>query len=108
MSLASSGTLGSAPAVTKELSVGRGLDAPGAGPLICSAWDRSLLTVLGPSFLCLSQGGGRILGCVPSALCSWACAIELVLLGRAAPSAWSLRLSASELLPGPARCAAAL
>ena len=34
---ASSRALESAPAVTPELSVYRGLDAPGAGPLICSA-----------------------------------------------------------------------
>ncbi|CAD7690701.1 unnamed protein product [Nyctereutes procyonoides] len=33
-----------------------GLEAPGAGPLICSARGRSVLAVLGPPGLCLSRG----------------------------------------------------
>ena len=53
---ASSGALDSAPAVTKDLSVCRGLDAPRVGPLICSARGRSVLAVLGPPGLCLSRG----------------------------------------------------
>ena len=43
---ASSRALESAPAVTTELSVCRGLDALGEGPLICSTWGRSVLAVL--------------------------------------------------------------
>ena len=49
---ASSPALDSAPAVTKELSVCRGQDAPGSGPLICSAragaslWSCGLLASL--------------------------------------------------------------
>ena len=56
MALASSGALDSAPAVTTEVSVCRGLDAPGAQPLICSARGRSVFAVLGPPGFCLSRG----------------------------------------------------
>ena len=56
MAAANSGALYSAPAVTIQLSVCRGLDAPGAGPLSCSAWGKSVLAVLGPPGLWLSQG----------------------------------------------------
>ena len=56
VAVASYGSLDSAPAVTKELLVCRGLDAPGAGPLICSARGRSVLAVLCPPGFCLSWG----------------------------------------------------
>ena len=56
MVVASSGALDSAPAVTTELTVCRGLEAPGAGLLICSAWGKSVLAVLGLPGLCLSRG----------------------------------------------------
>ena len=55
MAEASSGDLDSAPAVTTEVSACRGLDAPGLGPLIGSAWDRSVLAALGPPGFCLSR-----------------------------------------------------
>ena len=55
----SSGALDSAPAVTMELSVCRGLGALGAGLLICSALGRCVLDVLGPPGLCLSWGEAR-------------------------------------------------
>ena len=53
---ASSGALDSAHAVTMELSTCRGLEAPEAGPMICSAWGRSVLAALGPPDLFLSHG----------------------------------------------------
>ena len=56
MAVAGSGALDSASAVTRDLSDCRGLDAPGAGPLISSARGRSILAVLGPPGLCLSWG----------------------------------------------------
>ena len=68
---ASSRALESAPAVTTELSVCRGLDALGEGPLICSAWGRRVLAVLCPPGLCLSRGEARswavsLVSCAPS------------------------------------------
>ena len=63
MAAASSGALHSAPAITMELSVYRDLDAPGMGPLICSAWGRSVPAVLCPPCFCLSQREHQILGC---------------------------------------------
>ena len=56
MAAASTGALDSASAVTMKLSDCRGLDAPGAGSLICSARGRSVLGVLGPPDLYLSRG----------------------------------------------------
>ena len=115
---ASSGALESAPAVTMELSVCRGLDALGAGPLICSARGRSVLAVLGPPGLCLSRGEVDP-GLCPGALCSWACAVGLrsrlrstfcteplleplpsCSMGRAGPSACSLCRSRLPAAPG--------
>ena len=84
MSAASSGALDSAPAVTTELSVCRGQDAPGAGPLICSALGRSVLVVLGPPGLCLSRGRPNP-GMCPGALCSGACAVGFALLAAQPP-----------------------
>ena len=94
MAAASSGALDSAPAVTTELSVSKGLDALGAGPLICSAWSRSVLAVLCPPGFCLSPGECSILGWVPGALCfqGLRCRIRAP---RAAPSARSLCWSRS-------------
>ena len=54
MAEASSAALESASTVTTELSLCRGLDAPGVGPLMCSAWGRRVLVVLCPPGLCLS------------------------------------------------------
>ena len=59
MAAVSSPALESAPTVTMELSICRGLDDLGAGPLICSAWGRIILADLGPPGLCLSQGEAR-------------------------------------------------
>ena len=69
MAAASSRALNSAPAVNTELSVCRGLDALGAGPLICPALGRRVLAVLGPPGLCLSQGEAGSWA-VSGALCS--------------------------------------
>ena len=55
VSATSSGILYSAPAVTREQS-NAGPGGSGAGPLICSALDRSVLGVLGPLGLCLYRG----------------------------------------------------
>ena len=91
MAVASSGALDSAPTVTRELSVCRGLDAPGAGPLICSAWGRSVLAVLCLPGLCLSQreAGSWAVSLAPcaSGLHCWVRAPSV-----AAPSAQSLSL----------------
>ena len=99
---ATSPALDLAPAVTMELSVCRGLDAPGAGPLICSAWGRSVFVVLCSPGFCLSRGECRILGCVPGALWSWACAVGFVLLAALPPRRGASARAASELLPGGA------
>ena len=80
MAAASSGALHSAPAITMELSVYRDLDALGMGPLICSAWGRIVLAVLGLPGLCLSWELVRSLAlslvpCAPRPVlldsCSW-------------------------------------
>ena len=97
---ASSRALESAPAVTTELSVCRGLDALGEGPLICSTWGRSVLAVLCPPGLCLSPGERRILDCVRRHPVLPACAV-----GFALPAAQPLlrgasAVAASELLLG--------
>ena len=86
VAVASSGALDSAPAGTTELSVFRGLDAPGAGPLICSARGRSVLAVLGPPGLCLSRGEAGSWA-VSRALCSRACAVGFA-LPAAQPPPW--------------------
>ena len=102
VAVTSSPALESAPAETMELSVHRGLDAPGAGPLICSAWGRSILAVLCPPGLCLSWGEPRILGCVPSALCSLACTVGIVLPATQLPLPGASAPATRKLLPGPA------
>ena len=96
---ASSGALDSAPAVTTELSVCRGLDAPGAGLLIYSAWGRSVLAVLCPPGFCLSWGERRILGCVPGAMCSGACAVGFALSAAQPLLRRASARAASELHP---------
>ena len=127
MAAASSGALDSAPAVIMELSVCRGLDAPGAGPLICSARGHlvvgvSLLSCALPASAC-PGGSARSWAvspapCAPgSALlesCSWlgsplhaeplpeppvSCS-----QGLAPPSLWSLCSSCPLAAPGPPRC----
>ena len=108
---ASSRALESAPAVTTELSVCRGLDALGEGPLICSTWGRSVLAVLCPPGLCLSPGERRILDCVRRHPVLPACAV-----GFALPAAQPLlrgasAVAASELLLGAVetpRCSSCL
>ena len=67
---ASSPALDSAPAVTTELSVYRGLDAPGTGPLICSAWGRSVLLFCALLVSACPEGSARswAVSPVPSAL----------------------------------------
>ena len=93
MVVASSGALDSAPAIAMELSVCRGLDALGAGRLILSTRGRSVLAVLGPSSLCLSQGEAR----------SWAVSSVPSAPGPAlldSGSQWCSRLS-MELPPNP-------
>ena len=96
--VASFGALDSAPAVTREPSLCRGLNAPWAGPLIWSAWGRSVLAVLGPPGHCLSWGRSDPelcpgLPCAPGPelldSCSWmGCHLSMELLPeslRAAP-----------------------
>ena len=65
------------------------------GPLICSALSRSILVVLGPPGLCLSQGRPNP-GLCPGALCSGACAVGFALLA-AQPSPQSCH-------PAPLSC----
>ena len=126
MALASSGALDSAPAVTTELSVCRGLDAPGARPLICSARGRSVFAVLGPPGFCLSRGetgswAVSLAPCAPGPALfdsfSWPGtphhgaadrAPPSCSQGRAVPSVQSHCPSPSELLPGQCMHAAAL
>ena len=86
----------------------RGLDAPGAGPLICSAGaGASLLSWALLASAC--PGGGGILGCVPAP-----CAPEPALLDSRSRARSPLRGAAPEPLqllrvpPGPAVRAAAL
>ena len=74
MAVASSGALESTPAVAMELSVCRVLEAPGAGPLIYSAWTGVSLWSLA-LLISSCPGGGQILRCVPGAQCSLACAV---------------------------------
>ena len=105
---ASSPALDLAPAVTKELSVCRVLDAPGAGPLICSPQvpgGRSVLAVLGPPGLCVSWEEHRIFGCFPGALCSRACPAGIALPAAQTPPCGASAPATSKLLPGPAECA---
>ena len=102
MAAASSGALESAPAVTTELSVCRGLDAPGVGATDLLSLGQECPCSPGPSRLLPVPWGALDLGLSPQhpvlpGLCCWIRAP-----GRAAPSAWSLCLSPSELLPGPA------
>ena len=101
MAVASSGALDSAPAVTTELSLCRGLDAPGAGPLICSAWaGASLLSwaILASAWAGRSLDPGVCPRCpvLPGLRC-WIRA-----LGRAAPSPQTRSPSSSDLLRGQA------
>ena len=119
MAAVSSGALDSATAVTMELSVCRGLAGCGAADLLSSQQERPCCA--GPSRPLPVPGGGRILGCVPRALCSRACTVRFalptaqppphrasssaraaseLLQVRAAPSPRSRRLSPSELLRG--------
>ena len=84
MAAASSGALDSAPAVTTELSVCRGRDAPGAGPLICSAQaGASLLSCALPASAC--PGGRPDPGLCPGALCSGTCAVGFALPAEQPP-----------------------
>ena len=96
----STGNLESAPAVTPGLSVCRAWRLR-AGPLICSARGRSVLAVLGPPGLCLSQGRPDP-GLCPGALCSGACAVGFVLLAALPPRRRASAGAASYLLPGGA------
>ena len=105
MVAASSGALDSAPAVAFKLSVCRGLDGPGVGLLICSARGRSVLAVLCPPGLCLSQGevGSWAVSLVP-------CAPGPALLeSRSRPAAPSVEPPAESLraAPGSSRARAA-
>ena len=101
---ASSPALESASTVTTELSVCRGLDAPGAGVTDLHSsgppGGRSILAVLCPPGFCLFGGERRILGCVPGALCSRACALGIALPATQLPSCGASAGAASELLPG--------
>ena len=91
----------SAPTVTTELSVCRGLEAPGAGPLIFSARGRSVLAVLGPPGLCLSRGEATSWAVSPAP-----CAPGPVLLDSC--SRWRSPLRTEPLpLPNPLRAAPA-
>ena len=84
MAAASSGALDSAHAVTMELSACRGLEAPEAGLLICSAWGRSVLAVLGAPRLCLS-GGRPDPGLCPGALCPGSALLDSSSAGQPPP-----------------------
>ena len=98
-------SLESAPAVTTELSVCSSLDALGLGPLICSAWAAWRLErrcCPGPSQPLRVPGGGRILGCVPTALCSGACAVGIA-IPAAQPPPWSLCRSRFRAAPRAAQ-----
>ena len=58
----------------QELLCLQDLEALGAWPLICSAWGRSVLAVLGPPGLCLSRGEARSWAvstapCTPGPVC---------------------------------------
>ena len=109
MATASSQALESAPAVTTELSVYRGLDAPGAGGTDLHSsgppGSSSILAALCPPGLCLSGGGVRSAGSwamSPDSLSSGACAAAIVLPGPCSSLPGSLCLSPSGLLPGRA------
>ena len=79
----SSGNLYSAPAkLGSSLSAGPG--GSWAGPLICSALSRSVLAILGPPCLRLSQQRPNP-GLCPGALCSRACAVGFSLLAIQLP-----------------------
>ena len=107
MAAASSRALESAPAVTTELSVCRGLDALGEGPLICSTWGRSVLAVLSLLASACPRGSAGSWTVSAGTLCSWACAV-----GFALPAAQPLlrgasAVAASELLLGAVETPAA-
>ena len=78
MAAASSGALDSGPAVNMELSVCRGLYAPGRPAHLLSS-GQECPCCPGPSRPLPVPGGGWILGCVPGALCSGASAVALAL-----------------------------
>ena len=102
MVVASSPALESAPAVTTELSVHRGLDAPGAGLLICSARGRSVLDVLCPPGLCLSRGsaGSWVVSPVP---CAPGPALLESLSAAPPPQHGAAARAASEVFPADLR-----
>ena len=79
----SSGNLYSAPAKLGS-SPSAGPGGSWAGPLICSALSRSVLAILGPPCLCLSQQRPNP-GLCPGALCSGACAVGFSLLAIQLP-----------------------
>ena len=97
------GALDSAPAVTTELSVSRGLDAPGVGPLICSARGGvSLLSWALLASTCLGRRGRSDPGLCPRRPVLPGLLFWIRAPGRAAPAPQSLRRSPSELLPDQA------
>ena len=100
MEVASPGALDSSPAVTMEISVCRGLDAMGAGLLICLAWGRRALVVLCPPGFCLSQRKCWILGSVPRTLCFWDCAVGFALLATQPLPHGASAGASTEMLPG--------
>ena len=82
MVAASSLALDLAPAVTTELSACRACMLPERAASLLSwrpSCGKSVLAVLCPPSLFLSWGERWILGCVPGALCSWACAVGIML-----------------------------
>ena len=75
MAAATSGALDSAPAVTTELSVCRAWRLRSrAADLLSSGQEHPCCP--GPSWPLPVPGGGRILGCAPGPLCSWAALLE--------------------------------
>ena len=76
---------------------GRAADLHSSGPP--GGW--SILAVLCPPGLCLSRGERQILGCVPGALCSRACAVGIVLPAAQPLPHESSAGAAAELLLGP-------
>ena len=110
MAAASSSALESAPAVLRQLPVHlpvcRGLDAPGAGAPICTAWGHP---VAGASLLSCALLASPVPGSTgswaasPGALGSQACAAGIPLPGCAAPSAQS-RLPAAPSSSCALRC----
>ena len=107
MAAASSAALESAPAVTTAAPSLQGPGCSGGGGADLQSWGpsggRSVFAALCPSSLFLPRGERPILGCVPSALCSRACAVGIALSAAQPPPQGASDGAASVLLLGPHR-----